>query len=178
MIGLGTNRNCNLKNLVVNSVPKRPQNPEDGANTQAFAILAPVVICTGDVKNVNRFCVELSNNRVDTNQPSTRLWIWILSSTELLHTVILHYKNTPERPRTPQITAEFPKSCIFFTGPHLTSFLHCPLPKHGSNSLSEPEYLILNTRIKIGNLTTQIVESNSNPINDYWATPKKTTEFT
>ena len=54
-------------------MPKRSQNPEDGANTQAFAILAPVVICTEDVKNVDRFCVESGNNQVDTNEPSTRL---------------------------------------------------------------------------------------------------------
>ena len=46
-------------------MPKRSQNPEDGANTQAFAILAPVVICTEDVKNVDQ--LDTDNDGLDLN---------------------------------------------------------------------------------------------------------------
>ena len=95
-------------------------------------------------------------------------------------------KSLQNVPKPPQITLEVPKIMHlghFFFGLRHTIFLHCPLPKHGSNSPSEPEYLITwvldsSSRILRGNWTKQIVESSSNPITRLPIDSKKKTEFT
>ena len=93
-------------------------------------------------------------------QPSNyTLWFCIL---KLL-------QNVPKHPRSHQNSQNHAFSLLGLTK---QIFFAVPSPNMGKIPFFEPEYSIPNTRIQIGNLTTQFVESNSNPIIDYLSTPK------
>ena len=122
------------------------------------------LICARDVKKANGFWAELGNNQVDTNGPGTWVWFWILGST-----AILHIKSSPQN--VPKLTKMIPKVSkimhlghTFFSGPRQTSFLHC-LPTWVKFPIWTGtwvlQYSIPSTRIRMGILTKQKVESSS-----------------
>ena len=122
------------------------------------------LICARDVKKANGFWTELGNNQVDTNGPGTWLWFWILGSTAILH-IKSSLQNVPKLTKMiPKVSKIMHLGHIFFSGPRQTSFLHC-LPTWVKFPIWTGtwvlQYSIPSTRIRMGILTKQKVESSS-----------------